>query len=156
MQYSSDNWGKENNLNLIWWLKSRNLQNHQLFYLGFLPMPLVVAWVNRWTFYPRSPEVEPWIFRWTFSSPSPSYPSPHHQLWGLGGTVLYCTVYCTVLYCIVLYFTVLYCIVLYCTILYCTVLYCSVLYCTVLYCTVKKNNPTPQKKITPTPPPKKK
>ena len=87
-------------------------------------------------FYPRSPEVEPWVFRWTFSSyPSPS-PPPHHQLWGLGGTVLNCTVYCTVLYCTVLYCTVLYCTVLYCTVLYCTVLYCTVLYCTVLYCTV--------------------
>ena len=87
-------------------------------------------------FYPWSPEVEPWVFRWTFSSyPSPS-PPPHHQLWGLGGTVLYCTVYCTVLYGIVLYCTVLYCTVLYCTVLYCTVLYCTVLYCTILYCIV--------------------
>ena len=51
---------------------------------GFLPMhPPRGAWVFRLTFFP---------------SPSSSSPSPHHQLWGLGGTVLYCTVlYCTVL-----------------------------------------------------------
>ena len=99
-----------------------------------------------WFVYPRSPEVEPWVFRWTFSSP-PS-PPPHHQLWGLGGTVLCTVLYCT---CIVLYCTVLYCTLLYCTVLYCTVLYCIVLYCTVQYLTVKKiyNNPTPQKKSPP-------
>ena len=89
------------------------------------------------SFYPWSLEVEPWVNRWTFS-PSPPSPSPHHQLWGLGGTVLYCTV-----------------------------LYCTVIYCTVQYRTVKKNIPPPQKKsppqkkITPPkqnhpPPPKKK
>ena len=151
------------------------------FILLFFIAHLIFWYFRGSIFTPRSPEVEPWVFRWTFSSPSPSYPSPHHQLWELGGTVLYCTAYCTVLYCIVLYCTVLYCIVLYCTVLYCIVLYCTVLYCivlyctvlycivfycivlyctvlycTVLYCTVKKN-PTPPKKIplpkkiTPTP-----
>ena len=51
-------------------------------------------------FLPTRPPRGAWVFRWTFSpSPSSFSPSPHHQLWGLGGTVLYSTVlYCTVLY----------------------------------------------------------
>ena len=123
-------------------------------------MPLVVAWVNRWTFYPRSPEGGTMDLQmdFFFSFSFISFSTPPTLGVGWDCTVLYCVLYCivlycTVLYCIVLYCTVLYCIVLYCTVLYCIVLYCTVLYCTALYCTVlyceKKKNPTPQKKIPP-------
>ena len=91
-------------------------------------MPLVVVWVNRWTFS---------------SPPSPS-PSPsHHQICQRPLTKTWFQRPLTIVLCTVLY----------CTVLYCTVLYCIVLYCTVLYCKKKqkKNTPTPKKikKITP-------
>ena len=46
----------------------------------FLPTPLVVAWVNRWTFLPMHASVAAWVFRWQVSPPLLLPPLPHLQI----------------------------------------------------------------------------